>query len=290
MASNNSLFASLTDSEIRIFQNHSRSPARGLKLLNKSIFTEENVTEFAKTVKLMIKAARSSNTLAPKSQMEVFGQKLYDSFATKRIHLKVAVDFLMLQQHISDFLPLHVEPPPSPLPPLKDYSSDDDTNTETPLTWHLRGEASLKLLELDLPARRDLSVRPRDLPGPEICQPRDLSAQPRDLSARPRDLSARSRDLPGRTQLPGQDRQARSQEDPARGIELGVGALFRPRRGLERPTHQKKPRRVKNPKNATGLSLLLSSRERRRSVLKAVRGLTRRSVCGTTCPSHWPRR
>ena len=192
---------------------------------------------------------------------------MYDSFATKRIHLKVAPDFLMLQQHISDFLPLHVEPPPSPLPPLKDYSSDDDTDTETAPT----------MSAFDVP-----------LPGgskPKASSVRSTSPTPapRTRSVSPAPRSARPRDLPARPQLPGRDRQARSQEHPARGIELGVGALFRPRRGLERPTHQKKPRRVKNPKNAIGLSLVLSSRERRRrSVLTAVRGLPRRGVCGTT--------
>ena len=202
MASNNSLFASLTDSEIRIFQNHSRSPARGLKLLNKSTFTEENVTEFAKIVKLMIKAACSSNTLAPKSQMEVFGQKLSDSFATKRIHLKVAVDFLMLSQHISDFLPLHVEPPPSPLPPLKDYSSDDDTETETPPTMSafdvaLEGGSKPKASSVRSssptrsvsPAPR--SARPRDLPAPRSVSPapRSVSPTPRSVSPVPRSAS-----------------------------------------------------------------------------------------------------
>ena len=202
MASNNSLFASLTDSEIRIFQNHSRSPARGLKLLNKSIFTEENETEFAKIVKLMIKAACSSNTLAPKSQMEVFGQKLSDSFATKRIHLKVAVDFLMLSQHISDFLPLHVEPPPSPLPPLKDYSSDDDTDTETPPTMSafdvaLEGGSKPKASSVRSssptrsvsPAPR--SARPRDLPAPRSVSPapRSVSPTPRSVSPVPRSAS-----------------------------------------------------------------------------------------------------
>lgn len=210
MASNNSLFASLTDSEIRIFQNHSRSPARGLKLLNKSIFTEENVTEFAKIVKLMIKAACSSNTLAPKSQMEVFGQKLSDSFATKRIHLKVAVDFLMLSQHISDFLPLHVEPPPSPLPPLKDYSSDDDTDTETPPTMSafdvaLEGGSKPKASSVRSssptrsvsPAPR--SARPRDLPAPRSVSPAPRSASPaptprtRSTSPVPRGSCSRDR-------------------------------------------------------------------------------------------------
>ena len=131
MASSNSLFESLTSSEVRIFQNHSVSAARGLKLLKRSVFTDDNVTEFAKTVKLMIKSARSSNTLAFKSQIEVFGQKLSKSFATKRIHLRVAPDFLMLQQHITDYLPLPVVRVPSPLPPMKDYSSDDDSDSET---------------------------------------------------------------------------------------------------------------------------------------------------------------
>ena len=199
MASNNSLVASLTDSEIRIFQNHSVSPARGLKLLNKSVFTEENGTEFAKTVKLMIKAARSSNTLAPKSQMEVFGQKLYNSFATKRIHFKLAADFLMLQQHISDFLPLHVEPPPSPLPPLKDYSSDDDTDTETAPTMSafdvvLEGGSKPKASSVRStsptrsvsPAPR--SARPRDLPTP-----RSDSPAPRSVSPVPRASGSRDR-------------------------------------------------------------------------------------------------
>ena len=189
MASNNSLFASLTDSEIRIFQNHSVSPTRGLKLLNKSSFTEENVIEFAKTVKLMIKAARSSNTLALKSQIEVFGQKMSEAFATKRIHLKVAPDFLMLQQHISDFLPLHVEPPPSPLLPLKDYSSDDDTDTETAPTMSafdvaLEGGSKPKASSVRStsptrsvsPAPR--SARPRDLPAPRSVSPVQRSASP----------------------------------------------------------------------------------------------------------------
>ena len=92
MASSNSLFESLTSSEVRIFQNHSVYAKRGLKLLKRSLFTEANVNEFAKTVKLMIKAARSANTLAPKSQMEVFGQKLSKCFATKRIRSHGFVD------------------------------------------------------------------------------------------------------------------------------------------------------------------------------------------------------
>ena len=222
MASNNSLFASLTDSEIRIFQNHSVSPARGLKLLNKSVFTEENVTEFAKTVKLMIKAARSSNTLAPKSQMEVFGQKLYNSFATKRIHFKVAPDFLMLQQHISDFLPLHVEPPPSPLPPLKDYSSDDDTDTETAPTMSafdvvLEGGSKPKASSVRStsptrsvsPAPR--SARPRDLPAPRSASPAPRSASPapaprtRSTSPVPRATFSRDRTR-SRSPLPTKER------------------------------------------------------------------------------------
>lgn len=228
MASNNSLFASLTDSEIRIFQNHSRSPARGLKLLNKSIFTEENVTEFAKIVKLMIKAACSSNTLAPKSQMEVFGQKLSDSFATKRIHLKVAVDFLMLSQHISDFLPLHVEPPPSPLPPLKDYSSDDDTDTETPPTMSafdvaLEGGSKPKASSVRSssptrsvsPAPR--SARPRDLPAPRSVSPAPRSASPaptprtRSPSPVPRGSCSRDRT---RSRSPLQTERSRASNTP----------------------------------------------------------------------------
>ena len=189
MASSNSLFESLTSSEVRIFQNNSVSAARGVKLLKRSVFTEDNVTEFAKTVKLMIKSARSSNTLAPKSQMEVFGQKLYNSFATKRIHFKVAPDFLMLQQHISDFLPLHVEPPPSPLPPLKDYSSDDDTDTETAPTMSafdvvLEGGSKPKASSVRStsptrsvsPAPR--SARPRDLPALRSVSPAPRSASP----------------------------------------------------------------------------------------------------------------
>ena len=131
MASSNSLFESLTSSEVRIFQNNSVSPARGVKLLKRSEFTPDNVTEISKTVKLMIKAAVSSNTLAFKNQIEIFGQKLSKSFSTKRIHLKVAPDFLMLHQHITDYLPLPVARVPSPLPPLKDYSSDDDSDSET---------------------------------------------------------------------------------------------------------------------------------------------------------------
>lgn len=228
MASNNSLFASLTDSEIRIFQNHSRSPARGLKLLNKSIFTEENVTEFAKIVKLMIKAACSSNTLAPKSQMEVFGQKLSDSFATKRIHLKVAVDFLMLSQHISDFLPLHVEPPPSPLPPLKDYSSDDDTDTETPPTMSafdvaLEGGSKPKASSVRStsptrsvsPAPR--SARPRDLPAPRSVSPAPRSASPaptpRTRSTSPVPRASCSRDRT-RSRSPLQTERSRASNTP----------------------------------------------------------------------------
>ena len=194
MASNNSLFASLEDSEIRIFQKHSVSPARGLRLLKKSSFTEQNGTEFARTVKLMIKAAQSSNTLAPKSQMELFGQKLYNSFATKRIHFKVAPDLLMLQQHISDFLPLHVEPPPSPLPPLKDYSSDDDSDTETSppmsafdvaLEEGSKPKASSVRSTSPAPSPRTRSVspaprsaRPRDLPAPRSASPAPRSASP----------------------------------------------------------------------------------------------------------------
>ena len=131
MASSNSLFESLTSSEVRIFQNNSVSPARGVKLLKRSEFTPDNVTEISKTVKLMIKAAVSSNTLAFKNQIEIFGQKLSKSFSTKRIHLKVAPDFLMLHQHITDYLPLPAARVPSPLPPLKDYSSDDDSDSET---------------------------------------------------------------------------------------------------------------------------------------------------------------
>ena len=128
--------------------------------------------------------------------MEVFGQKLSDSFATKRIHLKVAVDFLMLSQHISDFLPLHVEPPPSPLPPLKDYSSDDDTDTETPPTMSafdvaLEGGSKPKASSVRSsspkrsvsPAPR--SARPRDLPAPRSVSPAPRSVSPAPRSASP---------------------------------------------------------------------------------------------------------
>ena len=181
MASSNSLFASLTDSEVRIFQNHSVSAARGLKLLNRSVFTEDNVTEFAKTVKLMIKAARSSNILAPKSQMEFFGQKIYKSFATKRIHLKVAPDLLMLQQHITDFLPLPVERTPSPLPPMREYSSDDDSDTETsPTMTAFDGESKVKASSVraasPLPAPRARSETP--VPRASLSRDRTRSRSP----------------------------------------------------------------------------------------------------------------
>ena len=195
MASSNSLFESLTSSEVRIFQNNSVSAARGVKLLKRSVFTEDNVTEFAKTVKLMIKSARSSNTLAFKSQIEVFGQKLSKSFATKRIHLKVAPDFLMLQQHITDYLPLPVVRVPSPLPPMKDYSSDDDSDSETSPTMTafevaLDGESKAKASSVrsasPVPAPRTRSSSP----VPSFSRDRTRSRSPlpsKERSRSPKD-------------------------------------------------------------------------------------------------------
>ena len=57
------LFDTLTTSEVRIFQNNSVSLARGLTLLKRPVFTEDNVKEFATTVKLMIKEAMSTDNL-----------------------------------------------------------------------------------------------------------------------------------------------------------------------------------------------------------------------------------
>ena len=129
MAATTPLFDTLTSSEVRIFQNNSVSLARGLTLLKRSVFTEDNVKEFATTVKLMIKSAMSSDNLAFKNQIEIFDKKLAKSFATKRVHKSVGPDFLLLSQHITEYLPLTES-----LPPLKDYSSDEDSDSETPPT------------------------------------------------------------------------------------------------------------------------------------------------------------
>ena len=196
MAATTPLFDSLTSSEVRIFQNNSVSLARGLTLLKRSVFTEDNVKEFATTVKLMIKSAMSSDNLAFKSQIKIFGQKLAKSFATKRIHFSVAPDFLMLHQHITDYLPLPVARVPSPLPPMKEYSSGDDSDSETSPTMTafevaLDGESKAKASSVrsasPVPASRARSATP--VPRASFSRDRTRSRSPLPCKERSRSPS-----------------------------------------------------------------------------------------------------
>ena len=69
-----------------------------------------------------------SDNLEYKKRIELFGKKLSKCFETKLIHSKVAPDFLLLNKHISNSL----DAPEEDLPPLLEYSSGDESETEAP--------------------------------------------------------------------------------------------------------------------------------------------------------------
>ena len=120
------IFSSLTESDIKIFENNSPDSARALKLLNKTLFTDNSTNEFSSIVKNMIQTGLMSDNLEYKKQIEHFGKKLFKCFETKLIHSKIAPDFLMLSKNISQSL----DEPVEELPPLLDYSSGEESEIE----------------------------------------------------------------------------------------------------------------------------------------------------------------
>ena len=119
------IFDTLSESEVKIFENNCVDSARARKLLNKTSYTSDATNEFATIVKHMIQTALMSKNLDYKKRIELFGKKLSKCYETNRIHTKVAIDFLQLNKHISTALD-SVEA----LPPLVEDSSGDESDGE----------------------------------------------------------------------------------------------------------------------------------------------------------------
>ena len=189
------IFDTLTESEVKIFENNCLDSARARKLLNKSAYTSDSTNEFATIVKHMIQTALMSENLDFKKRIELFGKKLSKCYETKLIHSNVAPDFLLLSKNISTALDT-VEV----LPPLVEDSSGDKSESEAPETEASPDMSSFGVAMLaktnPTPSRaRSPASTPKNTSSSSNQLPRTSSSRTRTPSPKPHgsDRRARSR-------------------------------------------------------------------------------------------------
>jgi hypothetical protein len=190
------IFDTLSESEVKIFENNCLDSARARKLLNKSAYTSDATNEFATIVKHMIQTALMSKNLDLKKCIELFGKKLSKCYETKLIHSNVAPDFLLLNKNILTALDT-VEV----LPPLMEDSSGDESEgeqspeSEASPDMSSFGVAMLAETKPTLSRARSPASTPKNTSSSSNQLPRTSSTRTRTPSPKPHgsDRRARSR-------------------------------------------------------------------------------------------------